>query len=35
MLAGVVYYVRVLAVEIILLSTEREDQDEEDDKRFR
>jgi hypothetical protein len=35
MLAGVVYYMRVLAVEIILPSTEREDQDEEDDKRFR
>lgn len=34
MLAGVVYYVRVLAVEIILPSTEREDQNEEDDKRF-
>jgi hypothetical protein len=25
MLAGIVYYVRVLAVKIILLSTERED----------
>jgi TctA family transporter len=35
MLAGVVYYVRVLAVEIILPSTKRENQDEEDDKRFR
>lgn len=35
MLASVVYYVRVLAVEIILPSTEREDQDKEDDKRFR
>ncbi|KAL1582106.1 hypothetical protein WHR41_09218 [Cladosporium halotolerans] len=35
MLAGVVYCVRVLAVEIILPSTERDDQDEEDDKRFR
>jgi hypothetical protein len=35
MLAGVVYCVRVLAVEIILPSTERENQDEEDDKRFR
>jgi hypothetical protein len=35
MLAGVVYYVQVLAVEIILPSTKRENQDEEDDKRFR
>jgi hypothetical protein len=35
MLAGVVYCVRVLAIEIILLSTERDDQNEEDDKRFR
>jgi TctA family transporter len=35
MLAGVVYCVRVLAIEIILPSTEREDQDEEDDKCFR
>ena len=35
MLAGVVYCMRVLAVEIILPSTERDDQDEEDDKRFR
>jgi superfamily II DNA helicase RecQ len=35
MLAGVVYCVRVLAVEIILPSTERDDQNEEDDKRFR
>jgi hypothetical protein len=35
MLAGVVYCVRVLAVEIILPSTEREDQNEEDDRRFR
>jgi superfamily II DNA or RNA helicase len=34
MLAGVVYCVRVLAVEIILPSAEREDQNEEDDKRF-
>jgi hypothetical protein len=35
MLAGVVYCMQVLAVEIILPSTERENQDEEDDKRFR
>jgi TctA family transporter len=35
MLAGVVYCVWVLAVEIILPSTERENQNEEDDKRFR
>jgi hypothetical protein len=35
MLAGVVYCMRVLAVEIILLSTKRENQDEEDNKRFR
>jgi hypothetical protein len=35
MLAGVVYYIRVLVVEIILPSTEREDQNEEDNKRFR
>jgi hypothetical protein len=35
MLTGIVYCVRVLAVEIILPSTQREDQDEEDDKRFR
>lgn len=35
MLASIVYCVRVLAVEIILPSTEREDQNEEDDKRFR
>jgi hypothetical protein len=35
MLAGVVYCVRVLAVEIILPSTEREDQNEEDDRHFR
>ena len=34
-LASVVYCVRVLAVEIILPSAEREDQNEEDDKRFR
>jgi hypothetical protein len=34
-LASVVYCVRVLAIEIILLSTERDDQNEEDDKRFR
>jgi len=35
MLASVVYCVQVLAVEIILLSTEREDQNKEDDKHFR
>jgi hypothetical protein len=35
MLVGVVYCVRVLAVEIILPSTEREDQNKEDDRRFR
>jgi hypothetical protein len=35
MLAGVVYCVRVLPVEIILPSTEREDLNEEDDKRFK
>jgi hypothetical protein len=34
-LAGVIYYVCVLAIEIILLSTERDDQNKEDDKRFR
>ncbi len=33
-LAGVVYCVRVMAVEIILPSAERDDQDEEDDRRF-
>ncbi|KAM0700963.1 hypothetical protein Q7P35_000825 [Cladosporium inversicolor] len=35
MLASVVYCMRVLAVEIILLSTGREDQNKEDDRRFR
>jgi hypothetical protein len=35
MLAGVVYYMRVIAVEVILLSEEREDQGDEDDKRFK
>jgi hypothetical protein len=35
MLASIVYYVRVLAVEIILPSIERDDQNKEDDKRFR
>jgi hypothetical protein len=35
MLAGVVYCVYVLAIEIILLSIEREDQNEEDNKHFR
>jgi hypothetical protein len=34
-LASVVYCMRMLAIEIILLSTEREDQNEEDDKRFK
>jgi hypothetical protein len=35
MLAGVIYYVRILAIEIILPSIERDDQNEEDNKRFR
>jgi hypothetical protein len=35
MLAGVVYYVRMLAIEIILPSIERDNQNKEDDKRFR
>ncbi|TLD04190.1 hypothetical protein E2P81_ATG10544, partial [Venturia nashicola] len=35
MLAGVIYCIRVIAVEVILPSEEREDQDDEDDKRFR
>jgi hypothetical protein len=30
-----VYYIRVIAVEIVLLLEEREDQDDEDDKRFK
>ena len=35
MLAGMVYCIRVIAVEIILPSEEREDQDDEDDERFK
>jgi superfamily II DNA helicase RecQ len=35
MLAGIVYCIRVIAVEIILPSEEREDQDDEDDERFK
>ena len=35
MLAGVVYCMRVLAVEVILPSGERDDQDDEDDERFK
>ena len=35
MLAGVVYCVRVIAVEVILPSEEREDQDDADDERFK
>lgn len=35
MLAGVVYCMRVIAVEVILPSEEREDQDDVDDERFR
>jgi hypothetical protein len=35
MLAGVVYCMRVIAVEVILPSEEREDQGDEDDKRFK
>ena len=35
MLAGMVYYIRVIAAEIILPSEEREDQDNEDDERFK
>ena len=34
-LAGIVYYIRVIAVEIILPSEEREDQDDEDNERFK
>ena len=35
MLASIVYYIRVIAAEIILPSEEREDQDDEDDERFK
>jgi hypothetical protein len=35
MLAGMVYYIRVIAAEIILLSEEKEDQDDKDDERFK
>ena len=35
MLAGIVYCIRVIAVEVILPSEEREDQDDEDDERFK
>jgi hypothetical protein len=35
MLAGIVYYIRVIAAEIILLSEEKEDRDNKDDKRFK
>jgi superfamily II DNA helicase RecQ len=35
MLAGIVYCIRVIAAEVILPSAEREDQDDEDDKRFK
>jgi hypothetical protein len=35
MLAGIVYYIQVIAVEIVLPLEEREDQDDEDDKRFK
>jgi hypothetical protein len=35
MLAGIVYCVRVIAVEVILPSEEREDQGDEDDERFK
>jgi hypothetical protein len=34
-LVGVVYYMRVIAIEVILLSEEREDQGDEDDERFK
>jgi hypothetical protein len=34
-LAGVIYCVRVLAIEIILLSIERDNQNKEDNKHFR
>jgi hypothetical protein len=34
-LASIVYYMRVIAVEVILLSEEREDQGNEDDERFK
>jgi hypothetical protein len=35
MLAGIVYYMRVIAIEVILPSEEREDQDDEDNERFK
>jgi hypothetical protein len=35
MLAGMVYYIRVIVVEIILPLEEREDQDNKDDKQFK
>jgi hypothetical protein len=35
MLAGIVYCVRVIAVEVILPSEEREDQGDKDDERFK
>ena len=35
MLAGIVYCIRVIAAEIILPSEEREDQNDEDDERFK
>jgi hypothetical protein len=35
MLAGIVYYIRAIAVEIILPLEGREDQDDEDDERFK
>jgi hypothetical protein len=35
MLASIVYCIRVIVVEIVLLSEEREDQDDEDDKQFK
>jgi hypothetical protein len=35
MLAGMVYCIQVIAVEIVLLLEEREDQDDEDDEQFK
>ena len=35
MLAGMVYCIQVIVAEIILPSEEKEDQDDEDDKRFK
>lgn len=35
MLAGVVYYMRMIAVEVISPSEEKEDQDNADDERFK